>query len=60
VELAGAAAALVDWADVTAAPATVAAANQRAATVVASPSVVVAFADNFPFEVDIVVSPVMT
>jgi len=60
VELAGLDAALVDWADVTAAPAKVAAANQRAATVVASPSVVVAFPDNFPFEVNIVASPVMT
>jgi len=45
--------------DVTAAPAKVTAAVRRAASVVAGPSFVVAFAANFPFEVSIVVSPVM-
>jgi hypothetical protein len=60
VELAGAEAALVDWADAIAAAAKVTAAIEKAATIVASPSLVVACADNFPFEVNIVVSPVMT
>jgi hypothetical protein len=60
VELAGAEAALVDWADAIAAPAKVTAASEKAATIVASPSFVVACTDDFPFEVNIVVSPVMT
>jgi hypothetical protein len=47
VELAGADAALVDWVEVLAAPAKGITAIQKAATVVDSPSFVLALADSF-------------
>jgi hypothetical protein len=53
-------AALVDWVEVAAAPAKGITAIQKAATVVNSPSFVLALADSFSFEINIVASPLMT